>query len=484
MNPILKNETNLHSQQHSPSGRGSRRDDKSNTIRKKIITDAREIFSTHLYTKASLRLICNKSGCNHNLIRYHFGSKENLYKIVISQIIDEWTEALPLILRNTGNISPQNDLILFINNFFDYGFEKPDGMRIIAQNIGSRKNDELPDTPGLEVLRAIIKMTEQSVKETLVIRCPEKELLQWIFGFIMTSVWLIGASSSLMLVTGIEDEEKEYIKWVKEFAIASFHPSFRHLITGPNSSEFDDLSVIPTKADVFDTLIEKYEEKSGSQPNTKGEMTREKILSAALNVFSQYPYEEGSIRMIGKEGNLNFKLIRHYFPAKELIFKEVAKKMYHEFIREILFVYEGLDKMKSILKSHNMSSSRLLKHSFKYSKSLALLIQNVARLANLGISLPGFNYILEFVNTIENIIRELENINSTEREIRFLWLFKAVIIINSVGAAGYFAKILNMDPESEEYKQWVYDTYIFLVYPRYRDLLLTGRTFINSSISR
>ena len=445
---------------------------KAKATQDSILADARSFFTSHPYNKASLRGICEKTDGNHNMIRYHFGSKANLFDTLISQLMEEWEAAIPSIAKEGDPSHPRKGLALFIKRYLDFGFTHPDGMIIIMHNMGSHADSE-SDKPISNLLKSIIDHTRRALGSAFSIKATEKEVSMWVFGFTMAAVCLIGASKSIMLVSGLGKRDTAYRKWVEAFLNASFYPSFYHLLEGKDSNAFDDINVVPTNKGVFERLMKIVPATISPSPKTKGEITRNRLVQAARSVFSKYPYEVGSIRMIGKEGNIDFTQIRNYFPTKESLFLAVAHELYHEFVREVLRVYDGLDQMTSIMESHNLSTKRLLNHCFKSRQALALIVQNAARIGHMGLSLPGFDYIPEYVTTIERVSRDLETLKAPDKELRFLIFFKALICINSIGAASCYAKLYDMEPESEPYQQWIYSTYIFLIYPRYRDLVLT-----------
>lgn len=72
--------------------------------------------------------------------------------------------------------------------------------------------------------------------------------------------------------------------------------------------------------------------------------TEERIVLAAMKVFSQYPLEAASLRMIAKEAGVTLSLISYHFKVKENLYQEV--------LRRILFpMGEVFDKKFAILDS-------------------------------------------------------------------------------------------------------------------------------------
>lgn len=60
--------------------------DADKILRDRLLNAASELFSSQGYRQTSLRQIADKTGVSHGSIRYHFGSKDDLYRAVIHQL--------------------------------------------------------------------------------------------------------------------------------------------------------------------------------------------------------------------------------------------------------------------------------------------------------------------------------------------------------------------------------------------------------------
>ncbi len=449
---------------------------KATAKQKTILAEARAVFARYPYYKASLRLICEKTGINHNLIRYHFGSKEKLFEALVDGLIFELETGFAEFKADTSHTMPKESFTRFINVFLRTGFLYSDSMKIIMQNTGSRNVE--PDYPGSGLLKALTDIIQAKLLNNYEIKATEKELTMWVTGFAMAFVCIIGAEDSLMIVSGFDQEPTGVRHRVADFLITVFFPSFDYLLSGPSSKAYDDFEILPTKPGVFDMLRNGLPEYCDPPPATKGEITRKRILSAARTVFSKNSYDVGTIRMIGKEGGLDFTLIRHYFSSKEILFNDVVRDLFKEFNREVLLVYKGLDKIKSTVEGHRLSSKRLVNHCFSSADALSIIMQNAARLGEMEISVPGLEYIMKFITATEEIVQNLETLNAPIDEIRYLLLFKALILINGIGAASVYARLHDMSPDGKKYQVWIYDIYNFLIYPLYSKLIVTYGTEI------
>ena len=462
--------TNKRKQNKGRAVPSSRNTVKATAKQSGILADARGVFTSYPYNRASLRLICEKTGINHNLIRYHFGSKEKLFEALLSQMISEMETGFAEFKSDMPDNILIDDFPHFITRFLGFGFSNPDGMKIIMQNIGAAGTETI--TTGARLFKTLTDSIQAFLTDNCTIKSSEKDVRLWVSGFSTAIVCLIGAEDSLLTVSGREDDKESVRRGVEAFLTATFSPSFDYLLSGQASKAFKDFSIIPTRPGVYDILRDKIPERHDNTPATKGDASRQRILAAARKVFSTLPYEAGTIRMIGSEGDMDFTLIRHYFASKEVLFNAVAQDLFSEFTREVLLVYEGLDKIPSTMKSHSLSSQRLIDHCFASSDALSILTQNAARIGGMGISLPGFDFIMQFITAMEKIIHELEVLKAPAHETRHLLFLKALILINSIGGASFYAGFYNMKPQSKEYHDRIYDLYSFLVYPLYSNLIV------------
>lgn len=60
-----------------------------NKTKLKIASTAKELFSTHGYDKATMKLLASEAGVNEVTIYRHFGNKDNLLQFITSQYIEE-----------------------------------------------------------------------------------------------------------------------------------------------------------------------------------------------------------------------------------------------------------------------------------------------------------------------------------------------------------------------------------------------------------
>lgn len=74
--------------------------------KKKILTAALKVFAKEGFPDARLRVIAAKAGTSHNLIRHHFGSKDDLWKAVIDYGLKRRAIGLKKVIESGRHLDP------------------------------------------------------------------------------------------------------------------------------------------------------------------------------------------------------------------------------------------------------------------------------------------------------------------------------------------------------------------------------------------
>ena len=206
----------------------------------------------------------------------------------------------------------------------------------------------------------------------------------------------------------------------------------------------------------------------------KGYETRKKILKAARKIFAKHPYHVASIRMVGKEGGFDHPLISYYFPSKEKLFEAVALEMMDEFATFEKTWYEGLEDL-SLKKGLPIFINRVIDFHYENPELMRTVMQNTAHVEKLE-DIPGFDLFIDFLSHFMHTIQENLPIKVSLEEVsRLVYSFSA-LIINYLGASSSYATILRMEPDGEEYRNWVRETMILLFFPRLLNIILPGHS--------
>lgn len=79
----------------------------------------------------------------------------------------------------------------------------------------------------------------------------------------------------------------------------------------------------------------------GRPPRTESGDTRDRILAAAREEFSERGYEKTSVRGIAKAAGVDSALVHHYFGTKEHVFQEALEAVFAPALKAPDVIFEG-----------------------------------------------------------------------------------------------------------------------------------------------
>lgn len=110
--------------------------------RDRILAAALEEFSTHGVDGTTLRQIAERAGTQHQLIVYHFKSKDTLWKAVVADICAENLEWVAALEREHRKLSPANALRQMVSRFVSFTARRPELHRMLTFE-GRAENERL-----------------------------------------------------------------------------------------------------------------------------------------------------------------------------------------------------------------------------------------------------------------------------------------------------------------------------------------------------
>ncbi|PRG07214.1 TetR/AcrR family transcriptional regulator [Burkholderia ambifaria] len=106
--------------------------ERSEQTRAEILAIALEQFSTRGFDAVSVRDIADAAGVNHAMIRYYFGSKDNLWRESVTFLFDRFMEEAKPPGLDVGRISL--DVVKeYIRNYVRYCAKYPEHARLMMQ---------------------------------------------------------------------------------------------------------------------------------------------------------------------------------------------------------------------------------------------------------------------------------------------------------------------------------------------------------------
>jgi len=84
------------------------------TPKQRIMTAAAQVFGRKGFNAATVREICQAARVNLAALNYYFGDKQTLYRIVVTDLLEQAIQRFPADMGMNGETDPVNRLKLFI----------------------------------------------------------------------------------------------------------------------------------------------------------------------------------------------------------------------------------------------------------------------------------------------------------------------------------------------------------------------------------
>ena len=113
-------------QQRSPQKR-------STETQTAILKASLSVFAQFGFEGASTRFIAEQAGVNHNLIRHHFGNKEELWKATAAAVFERYSERIRQRLQGLEGVDVPTQTKLLLKEFILFSAETPEFHRFMMQ---------------------------------------------------------------------------------------------------------------------------------------------------------------------------------------------------------------------------------------------------------------------------------------------------------------------------------------------------------------
>ena len=203
----------------------------------------------------------------------------------------------------------------------------------------------------------------------------------------------------------------------------------------------------------------------------KSDVTRYRIITAAKKVFARLPYHAASIRMIGKEGEVNHELIRYHFPNKALLFQTILHDICDDFYRSNISFLDGLSEMDA-KEGFSLYIDRFLGHHFRNPEALRIIVLNMV-MTDKPKSIPGYRHIPEMLSSTRRTFKEKIPIIASDREIEIFISGFNNLLLHLLGAGYCQASILGLKHTGVKYREWVKTTLLEIFLPHLKRLVGT-----------
>lgn len=147
---------------------GRRAQQRSTDTKQAILKTALKEFAEHGFQAASMRTIAERSGLTHQLISYHFQSKETLWQAVAAHVYESLQRAREELIGQERSGTPLEQLRQEFNAYFHFTIVHPHLHRFMLQ-----RREESPDgdrqewmaqhflRPHFELVKPLIKAAQK-----------------------------------------------------------------------------------------------------------------------------------------------------------------------------------------------------------------------------------------------------------------------------------------------------------------------------------
>ncbi len=205
------------------------------------------------------------------------------------------------------------------------------------------------------------------------------------------------------------------------------------------------------------------------RPRSKKKETRDKILKAALQVFSRHPYQSSSIRMISKLGEIDHALISYHFGSKAELFKAVLSRKMEERL-ELQKGWFAAVKPMGAARGFSLFLDFIL-DDYRKRPGLFHIVSLNFQQADLENPIPGYDLVEAFIKTDVGRMKESLDLDVPDHEAEMFIRAMSTLLIGFLGSAGSYAKMMDMDPDSIIYFNWVKETVLFTLLPRFKQMV-------------
>lgn len=205
----------------------------------------------------------------------------------------------------------------------------------------------------------------------------------------------------------------------------------------------------------------------------KSERTRETIIRAARKVFSEHAYHAASIRMIGKEAGIEHPLINYYYPNKAELFDAIILEICEEFAVSAAGWYDEVREM-GITEGFTRYIQLLMEFNRRNPEPLRILALNLPKVKDIS-QTPGYHRFPELISRLHAIFVEKIKPRGADHEIGMFLNGFYFLIISLFGSGPCIAQVQGMDPEGDEYREWMMKTLLFLFLPRLKEIIIPGK---------
>ena len=196
--------------------------------REKIIAAARKVFAEHPYYMATIRMVGNAGGFDHQLIAYYFPTKAELFEAVVAATCEEFYLANKSWYIGIEGLGLREGFSLYLDRLLEYNTLNPEPLRIMALN--APLIERLDEIPGYFYIPEVLAKTRTTFEDNIKLVAGPDEIGRFINTFNTFIIFYLGAAPSQAEVLGMNPQSLTYRNWVKETFLYVFSPLLKNLV--------------------------------------------------------------------------------------------------------------------------------------------------------------------------------------------------------------------------------------------------------------
>ena len=198
------------------------------STRDKILKAAQQVFATHPYHSASIRMIGKLAEIEHPLISYYFPTKSDLFSAVIQDQIDSRVKLESVWFADVKGLGPERGFSLYLDYVLDDFRKRPGLLQIVSLNLSRSSESEL--IPGYDKIQEFMQTLSKRFIDTFGQQVSQREGLMFARAISALLVAFLGSADSYSSMMKMESDSIVYYNWVKDTLIYTLLPRIERII--------------------------------------------------------------------------------------------------------------------------------------------------------------------------------------------------------------------------------------------------------------
>jgi AcrR family transcriptional regulator len=165
------------------------------------------------------------------MINYHFGSKANLFKTVLADVLDQRRQLQKKWYTETIPLGAARGLSRFIDYVLEDYRKGPGFFHIVSLNFF--QTEDMDSIPGYELIQEFFNADADEMKDHLSLQVSDLEGDMFIRALSVMLVGFLGGTGSNAKILGMEPDSIVYYNWVRDTIIYALLPRFSKMVQNP-----------------------------------------------------------------------------------------------------------------------------------------------------------------------------------------------------------------------------------------------------------